>query len=146
MIMDKDTLQNKMTELKNYFASHEDISTVFLFGSYGTDYYDPDRSDLDLAIIFKRNLSLKEEMLVDAEISIILGQDEVDITNLNKARVDISHQILSTGEIIYEENKLVTADFIEKTLKHYFDYGIPLSMMKADFFEALKEESRARDR
>jgi len=143
--MDNECLENTMPELNNYFASHKDIATVYLFGSYGTELYDPERSDLDLAILFYRNLSLKEEMLIDAEISMIVGRDNIDITILNKARVDICHQVLVTGEIIYEENKIVTANFMEKTLKFYFDYGIPLHKMKVDFIEGLKEGSGTGD-
>jgi len=143
--MDNEIMEN-ITELNNYFASHKDIATVYLFGSYGTELYDPQRSDIDLAIIFSRYLDLKEEMLIDAEISMIIGRDDVDITNLNKARVDICYQILSTGENIYEKDRLVTVDFVEKTLKYYFDYGITLYKMKVDFVEALKEESATRDR
>lgn len=115
--MDNEILKN-MTEIKNYFYSHKDIATVYLFGSYGTELYDPQRSDIDLAIIFSRYLDLKEEMLIDAEISMIIGRDDVDITNLNKARVDICYQILATGENIYEKDRLVTVDFVEKTLKY----------------------------
>ncbi len=143
--MDNELLKKNRTKLNNYFASHKDIATVYLFGSYGTEHYDPERSDLDLAILFHRNLSLKEEMLIDAEISMVIGRDDVDMTNLNKARVDICHQVLVTGEIIYEENKIVTANFMEKTLKFYFDYGIPLHKMKVDFIEALKEGSGTGD-
>ncbi len=144
--MHKFFLKEKIKELRDYFNSKEEILTVFLFGSYGTEFYDPDRSDIDLAIIFTRYLNLKEEMLIDAEISIIIGRDDLDITNLNKSRVDICHQILSTGEKIYEKDKLATVDFIEKTLKHYFDYGITLHKLKVDFVEALKEEAATRDR
>lgn len=145
-MMRKFFLKEKIKELREYFNSKEEIATVFLFGSYGTEFYDPERSDIDLAIIFTRYLNLKEEMLIDAEISIIIRRDDVDITNLNKSRVDICHQILSTGEIIYEKDKLATVSFIEKTLKHYFDYGITLHKLKVDFVEALREESATRDR
>jgi hypothetical protein len=51
--------------------------------------------------------------------------------------VDLAHEILSTGEIIYEKDEIITADFVEQTLKHYFDYGISLKKMKAAFFEGL---------
>jgi len=143
--MDNEVLKNTRPELNNYFACQKDIATVYLFGSYRTELYDPERSDLDLAILFYRNLSLKEEMLIDAEISMILDRDNVDITNLNKARVDICHQVLLTGEIIYEKNKIVTANFMEKTLKFYFDYGISLYKMKVDLVEELKEGSGTGD-
>jgi len=138
--MRQDALTDKMPALLDYFASNEVIATVFLFGSFGTAAYIPSRSDLDLAIIFSCEQSLFEEMKIGAEISVILERDSVDIVNLNKARVDLSHEILSSGEIIYEKDRLKTADFVEQTLQHYFDYGIPLKKIKADFMEALKED------
>ena len=144
--MRKKALKDKQVALDNYFTTNKDIATVILFGSFGTPLYDPSHSDIDLAIIYYCDLPLKTEMLISAELSVIFEKDDLDVVNLNKTRVDICHQILATGEIIYEEDKLVTADFVEKTLKHYFDYGIPLYNMKVDFIETVKEESTARDR
>ncbi len=137
--MNQGLIEEKMTDLKNYFKNHGDIATVYLFGSYGTLFYDPERSDIDLAIIFNRELSLKEEMLIDAEISVILESDKLDLVNLNKSRVDICYKVLATGTIIYERNSILTADFVEKTLKHYFDHGLALEKMKEDAFEVIKE-------
>jgi len=144
-VMNQNLVKEKMTDLKKYFKNHGDISTVYLFGSYGTSLYNPERSDIDLAIIFSRDLTLREEMLVDAEISLILESDNLDMVNLNKARVDICYQVLATGTIIYERDSILTADFVEKTLKHYFDHGIALEKMKEDTFEVLKEKSDRRD-
>lgn len=143
--MIKDLINEKMTDLKSYFKDHEDIATVYLFGSYGTKSYDPGLSDIDLAIIYNRDLTLKEEMLIDAEITLILESDNVDVINLNKTRVDICYQVLATGTIIHENDSILTADFVEKTLKYYFDHGIALEKMKADTFEALKEDSNPCD-
>jgi len=143
--MNQDLVKEKMTDLKKYFKNHGDIATVYLFGSYGTSLYDPVLSDIDLAIIFSRDLALKEEMLIDAEITVIFESDNLDLINLNKARVDICYQVLATGTIIYERNSILTADFVEKTLKHYFDHGIALEKMKEDTFEVIKENSNSRD-
>lgn len=143
--MNQIILKQKMADLINYFKNHEDIATVYLFGSYGTPLYNPELSDIDLAIIFNCNLSLKEEMLIDANISIILKSDNFDVVNLNKARVDICYQVLATGTIIYERESIITADFVEKTLKHYFDHGLALEKMKEDTLIIIKENSNHRD-
>ncbi len=139
--MNQGPIEEKMIDIKNYLKNHGDIATVYLFGSYGTSSFDPGRSDLDVAIIYSRQLALKEEMLIEAEISLILGSDNLDVVNLNKARVDISYQVLATGKMIYERDNIITANFVEKTLKHYFDHGIALEKMKEDTFAALKERS-----
>jgi len=143
--MKKGLIEEKMADLNNYFKTHSDIATVYLFGSYGTSLYDSELSDIDLAIILSRELSLKEEMLIDAEISLILESDNFDVIILNKARIDICYQVLGTGTIIYEKDNILTAEFVEKTLKHYFDHGIALEKMKEDTIAALKEDSIPRD-
>jgi uncharacterized protein len=141
----QDLTKEKINELTSYFSGHADIATVYLFGSYGTELYDPDRSDIDLAIIYSRNLTLKEEMLIDAEITLNLESDNVDVINLNKARVDISYQVLVTGKLIYEQDKIITADFVEHVLKHYFDHGLALEEIKADTCEVVKEDANSYD-
>lgn len=138
-------IKEKINELISYFRGHGDIATVYLFGSYGTELYDPERSDIDLAIIYSRDLTLKEEMLIDAEITLIFESDNVDVVNLNKARVDISYQVLATGKLIYERDKIITADFVEIVLKHYFDHGLALEEIKADTYEVIKEDANSYD-
>jgi len=136
----KKAIQDKLPELLDYFSSREAILTVFVFGSFGTEQC-TELSDLDLAIIFNRKVSLMEEMKISADLSLILGRDDVDVVNLNEARVDLCHEILYTGEIIYERDKIITADFIENALKRYFDYGLTLKKIKEDFWEQLREEA-----
>ncbi len=139
--MRQEALREQLPALLDYFASNDDILTVYLFGSYGTDRYVPLLSDLDMAIIFNKDKPLMEEMKISADISILLEREDVDVINLNKARVDLCHEIISTGEIIYEKERIKTADFVEQTLRHYFDYGIPLRKIREEFLETLKGET-----
>jgi len=141
--MRKEALHDKLLALLDYFASSNTINTVYLFGSFGTSDYVPAFSDLDMAVIFSSEKSILEEMKISADIAVLLEREDVDVVNLNKARVDLSHEIISSGEIIYEKDKMKTADFVEQTLQHYYDYGISLMKIKEDFLEALKEEPLA---
>ncbi|NMD42890.1 MAG: nucleotidyltransferase domain-containing protein [Firmicutes bacterium] len=140
-MMRREVLQKQLPTLLDYFASNDTILTVYLFGSIGTNRYIPSLSDLDLAIIFSKDRSLMEEMKIGADISILLEREDIDLINLNKARVDLCHEIISTGEIIYEKERVKTADFVERTLQHYFDYGIPLKRIREEFLETLKGEA-----
>lgn len=139
-MMRREALKDKLSPMLDYFASDDTIMTVYLFGSFGTDSYVPSLSDIDLAIIFNKGKSLMEEMKISADISILLEREDVDVVNLSRARVDLSHEIISTGEIIYEKEKIKTADFVEQTLQQYFDYGIPLKRIREEFLESLKGE------
>lgn len=132
--------------LCEYFNTKVNIATVYLFGSFGTLSYNNFLSDIDLAILFFKKPSLKEEMQISAELSIILKKEDVDLTVLNELRVDICHEILCTGEIIYERERKTTADFVEKTLKYAFDYGFTLTKIKEDFYNNLKEEALSHDK
>jgi len=134
----KQALKEKLPELQKYFSSREEIATVYLIGSFGTEHYTR-LSDIDFAILFNHKMTLMEEMEVSANLSIILDREDVDLVNLNKARVDLQHEILRTGEIIFERDRFTTADFIEDTLRHYFDFGLTLKKMKDDFREQLRE-------
>ena len=143
--MRRKALRDKLPLLLDYFTSDSTILTVYLFGSFGTSNYVPPLSDLDLAIVFDNDKTLMEEMKISADISTMLEREDVDIVNLNKARVDLCHDIISTGDLIHEKDKIKTADFVEQTLKFYFDYGITLKMIREDFLESLKEDSISDD-
>jgi len=137
-------LNIKINELLNYFDSIPEILTVYIFGSFGTS----DQtviSDIDFAVLFIEKIPLLREMEITAEISSLLGMENIDFVNLNTAPVYIQHKIVSTADIIYERSRLGTSNFIEDVLEIYHDYSIIFEKYNRDFYEGLKEElSRAR--
>jgi len=137
-------LSKKISELVSYFESIPETLTVYIFGSFGTSDQTA-ISDIDFAILFIEKISLLKEMEIAAEISSLLGMEDVDLVNLNTAPVYIQHKIISTAEIIYERSSLRTSNFIENVLEIYHDYSIIFEKYNRDFYEGLKEElSRVR--
>lgn len=134
----KINLGNKLDKLKKFFVSKKDIMTVYIFGSHGT-CYENELSDIDFGILFKKKLSLMEELSIAGEIEMILGR-KIDLLSLNKVNINFKYKIIQTGNVIYEANEIKTADFIEKVLKDYFDFGFKLKKIKRDFHESLKED------
>jgi len=61
---------------------------------------------------------------ISSTISQILGRDDVDLINLNKAPIDICHQVLY--------------NFKENVLTIYGDYGIILKKFYDDYLGGLK--------
>ena len=53
----------------------------------------------------------------------------------------LAKHMLATGSIILEIDNILTANFVEVTLKHYFDHAIALEKMKEETKAALKEDS-----
>jgi predicted nucleotidyltransferase len=125
-------------ELTSFFSEKNEILTVYLFGSYGTEL-ESEHSDLDLGILFSTPLSLMEELALAAEIEKII-ECEVDLVSLNKVNILLKYKIIKTGSKIYESIPLCTAEFIESVLREYFDFGVKLKMLKADFHNSLRED------
>lgn len=135
----KDKINKLIKKLEGFFRKEKNILTVYLFGSYGTEDQ-TELSDIDIAILFADTVSMLEELGIAAEIEFILKQGQIDLLNLNKASVILQHRVISTGEKIFERDSLTTADFIENTLKFYFDYGLVYKKFRDDFREELRGE------
>lgn len=135
----KDKINKLIKKLEGFFRKEKNILTVYLFGSYGTEDQ-TELSDIDIAILFADTISMLEELGIAAEIEFILKQGQIDLLNLNKASVILQHRVISTGKKIFERDSLTTADFIENTLKFYFDYGLVYKKFRDDFREELRGE------
>ncbi len=131
-------------EFMEYLKSKEEILAVYIFGSKGTEYEKED-SDVDLAILFADAKPLFAELSLEAEIEEIIA-GEVDLVSLNKCNILLKYRIIKEGQKIYEQDPIYTADFIEEVLKHYFDFGLKLKKLKADFRQGLKEEISSENR
>jgi predicted nucleotidyltransferase len=134
-----ENIKEKMQELTTYIKQNKNIIALYIFGSYGTKYQHV-ASDLDFAVLFKVRLSLFEELEIESDISQIFGRDDIDLVNLNKAPIDISHQVLYTGDLLFCRDEILLADFKEKVFNFYGDYGIVLKKFNDDFQEGLREE------
>jgi predicted nucleotidyltransferase len=92
-------LDDKIPSLSKLFPSLPQGQTVFLFGSYGTEYQSQ-HSDIDFAVYFDRDITVKEEAAFLNKLSIALGTDRVDLLNLNKAPLILQFNAVAEGRII----------------------------------------------
>lgn len=132
-------------KLKDYFIKEEKVSTVYLFGSYATEY-ETQNSDIDFGILFNQTVGMMEELRIAGELEMLIDSREVDVVNLNKANVHLQHKIISEGIILFERDEEFTADFVEKMLRNYFDFGITLAKIKNDMIKSIREEYLDGDR
>lgn len=132
-------LKNKLVDLISFFAKNENILTVYLFGSYGTKNQNA-LSDIDIAVLFETNPPLLDELYISAEVCSVLGRDDVDLVNLKAAPVLLQHQIVATGEKIFERAPEHTQDFIEEMLEEHHDYAVIMQKFHEDFKRGLLEE------
>lgn len=128
-------LKQKTPALKKLFASDPRVLGVFLFGSQA-DGTATSRSDIDLAVLFNRELSLREELSFESSISQVLQTDDVDVLNLNNASLLFRFRAVS-GALLYARNDLIVSDFIERTLIEHRDFAPRAQAALRDYFATL---------
>ena len=134
-----ENIKDKIQELIAYIKQNENIIALYIFGSYGTEYQHA-TSDVDFAILFGTSPTLFKELEIESDICQIFERDDIDVVNLNKSPIDISHQVLYTGDLLFCRDEILLADFKEKVLNIYGDYGIVLKKFYDDFQEGLSEK------
>ncbi|HHW45078.1 nucleotidyltransferase domain-containing protein [Desulfofundulus thermobenzoicus] len=132
--------QNRLKKLQDYLSGQKDIVAVYLFGSFGTGYQH-NYSDIDLGIVFSPQSlpDLNRELTLEADIALILGRDDIDLVNLNRAALALRYRAVSQGVIIYEGDGTAASDFLENTYRLYGDYQIDLNRYYREYRKALQE-------
>jgi predicted nucleotidyltransferase len=138
-------LRGELPALCQFFENDPRVLLALVFGSLGTPHMHF-ASDIDIAVLLDEDISLMEELALSAELSILLGRDDIDLTMLRHAPVNVAHRALATGDIIYSRDPAPVAEFVEKTLNQYLDFGLRLQQMDRDFDLGLKEEHGSSDR
>lgn len=132
--------EQALENIQNYLARQQDIIAVYLFGSFGTEFQNK-YSDIDLGVIFFQTspVDLGRELTLEAELSLLLGTDGIDVVNLNRAPVQLCFKAVSKGTILFEADANALADFLEDTYRMYGDYQVDLKTYYREFREALRE-------
>jgi predicted nucleotidyltransferase len=130
----------RLQAVKDYLAGQRDIVAVYLFGSFGTEFQNA-FSDLDLGVIFhpERLPDLRRELSIEAELSLLLGTDRIDMVNLNRAPVQLRFKAVSKGTLLFEADAKALAGFLENTYRIYGDYQVDLEAYYREYRKALRE-------
>ena len=109
-------------KIKDYFTKRNDISAVYIFGSFNTERFSQN-SDLDLAVIYSEGLDkfkrfdLKLELMAALEKLIKL---EVDIVDFENVDLKFKHQILD-GKLIYCSDQSRRVELEKRAILNYID-------------------------
>ncbi len=129
-----DEIKSNLTEsLKN----DKDIAALYLFGSRADGHSTP-MSDFDLAVLLKEPYDRKKILEVSVKASLALKTDDVDVLELNTAPVFLAHRVLREGILLFENDELYVSDYIEKTLRHYFDFKYHLDRYYKEYQTSLR--------
>jgi predicted nucleotidyltransferase len=109
--------------LSDVFESNR-VIIVYLFGSVAEDVARAD-SDIDFAVLLPNNMNTdeqgKRQLSMIYSIGEKLHRDDVDVVVLNKAPVELQHQVLKHGKILYCSDGHARVDFEVAVLRRYFD-------------------------
>ncbi|MCL6635615.1 MAG: nucleotidyltransferase domain-containing protein [Peptococcaceae bacterium] len=135
-----DSAAPTLQAVREYLSRQDDIVAVYLFGSYGTAFQKK-FSDLDLGVVFfpDKLPDLGRELSIEAEISLLLGIEEVDLVNLNRAPVQLRFKAVAEGTILFEADANALANFLEDTYRIYGDYQVDLETYYREYRKALQE-------
>ena len=78
-------------------------------------------SDLDLAVLLDRPLSLREELSLRAEAVDAVHRDDVDLVILNLAPPLLRYEVIAAGSRLYARSSLAVDQFEEAALREYLD-------------------------
>jgi predicted nucleotidyltransferase len=97
------------------------ISAIYLFGSHASGY-DRAGSDIDLGVLFTRNVSGLERIAMETEISNLLKK-EVDLVDMRKCGPFLLHQIHKCGKTVYHDGSDFAFRFRAGAIRDYLDTG-----------------------
>jgi len=128
-------IEDKIITLIKYFQTNDDILAVWLIGSYGTEYQ-TEKSDIDFSILFNKDISIIDEMKISCNISDIIGYENVDTVDLNKAPITLQFKTIKEGKSLYEANFIKTSDYIEHVINRYREEKYYIESFRKDYYES----------
>lgn len=131
-------IESKKAQLEEYFRKQKNILAVWIIGSYGTEYQRED-SDMDIALLFDKKVSLMEEMQISADLSSILKFENIDTIDLKKAPVTLQFKTIKEGRVLYEAQANKVSDYIEEVLNRYRDEKYYYAMFIKDYKDSFKK-------
>lgn len=107
--------------ISRLFEQHDEILTVYIFGSFISARY---FSDIDIGIIAAMDLSkpLEFELELENRLEKVIKYP-VDVRILNQAPLSFAQNVFRSGRVIIDKNPNLRADFEGRILKQYFDFS-----------------------
>ena len=105
-----------LTDIPNLLARFQPVA-VYLFGSAAAGRTRPD-SDVDVAVLFPQSITPKELFELQTDLAEALSCD-VDLIDLTAANTVMRKEVLRTGRLIFEADRLRREEFEMYALSDY---------------------------
>ena len=114
-MLDKD----QTAKIVNFAKAYPEISAVYLFGSHAVGH-PRSKSDIDLGILFHKDMDAFTRISMETEISNLLKKD-VDLVDMRKSSPFLCHQIYKYGKFIYHDGSNFPFQFRASSIREYLD-------------------------
>ena len=114
-MLDKD----QTTKIINFAKAHPEISAVYLFGSHAVGR-PRSKSDIDLGILFIKDVDGFTRINIETEISNLLKKD-IDLIDMRKSSPFLCHQIYKYGKFVYHDGSDFPFQFRASSIRDYLD-------------------------
>ncbi|MHB1337099.1 MAG: type VII toxin-antitoxin system MntA family adenylyltransferase antitoxin [Candidatus Humimicrobiaceae bacterium] len=130
-------------EIIRYFADKKNISTIYLFGSFAKNFNRKD-SDIDIAVLFKKNLDKLERFNLVLEFVLelenILGE-KIDIIDIENADPFFIHQVMLGKIIVIDKDTERRVSFEVDKRRTFFDMQPFYELYYSQSVKRLKEKA-----
>jgi uncharacterized protein len=114
------TVLNRKEEMKE-LALHFQVELLVVVGSFGTDSYRSGESDIDVAYLRSKPLSVRDSITIIKELSRLFENSKIDLIDLQRASGLLKYEAASKGRVLYE----IREGFFERyklfCLRYYYD-------------------------
>jgi len=111
--------KDQIAKITNSAKAHPEISAVYLFGSHVVGH-PRSKSDIDLGILFVKDVDGFTRINMETEISNLLKKD-VDLIDIKKSSPFLRHQIYKYGKFIYHDGSDFPFQFRASSIREYLD-------------------------
>ena len=123
---------NQISKVVVFAKDHPVISAIYLFGSHASGHART-RSDVDLGVLFNRDVDGFTRINFETEISNLLNKD-VDLVDMKKSGPFLRHQIYKYGKTVYQDGTDFPFRFRANSIRDYLDTNYLRRQRKAALY------------
>lgn len=118
------------------------VGIVYLYGSV-VQGYESNLSDMDIGVVFVDPEALENSLefysrLYDIFDEAIRPKKEIDLVFLQQTSLGLQFNVVNEGKVIYETSREFRADYEERVLNEYLDFGGVIDYFNEIAAEAFK--------
>lgn len=124
--------EEQISKVAAFAEKHDVIAAIYLFGSYASGR-ERCRSDVDLGVLFKRDVDGFDRIGLETELSNVLKKN-VDLVDMRKSGPFLRHQIYKFGKAVYRDGTDYPLRFRAESIRDYLDTEPLRKIRKASLY------------